>query len=444
MRMYNRRCRVKARGFKLPSLEALAVLMRTCAGANGPCHEDGLRGAKLDIANCYWSVCLPPDVVGAIWVAAGNCTYALLRVPFGWHQAPGLVQALIADLLRDLDPDGVVVVQYLDDVLFIGRDRAQVAAVAEDAAYTVRRAKFLVSDKSKLGPQRWIAWMGKALDLSRGRIAPLPSSVAAAVLAWVRLALRHYTYVQLRRLLGKVGWLGKPENMTRPFLAGARAWLRWGPKWAWRCPPDVVRGVCEAVAMSGRGWEPDTVPGTADTPPAHRVFVDAARTGRTTGDRSSYVVGSWGPTGAALDPCPPWITNQQSAELWGTIVALDQAISCGARQLLLIGDNAGAIAQLPWGRASPTKPQQQRILRRVAHKLRWAGVTITAAWAPSRLNPADPVSRALDGRGARHAVLEAVAKEALWDQSPQWPPAVADRDKSVRPWSGPVSSWGGG
>ena len=49
----------------------------------------------------------------------------------------------------------------------------------------VRRAGFLVSDKSELERQRRIAWMGKALDVSRGRIAPLPSSVAAAVLAWV-------------------------------------------------------------------------------------------------------------------------------------------------------------------------------------------------------------------------------------------------------------------
>ena len=132
------------------------------------------------------------------------------------------------------------------------------AAVAEDAAYTVRRDGVLVTDKSELEPQCRIAWLGKALDLSRGSIAPLPSSVAAAVLASVRLALRHYTYVQLRKLLGKVGWLGRPGNMMGPFLPGARAWLRWGPRWAWHCPPAVVRGVCEAIAMSGRGWQPDT------------------------------------------------------------------------------------------------------------------------------------------------------------------------------------------
>ena len=33
-----------------------------------------------------------------------------------------------------------------------------------------------------------------------------------------------------------------------------------------------------------------------------------------------------------------------------------------------------------------------------------------------------PGTRAFDGRGARVAVLEAVAKEALWDGSAQWPP----------------------
>ena len=107
--------------------------------------------------------------------------------------------------------------------------------------------------------------------------------MAAVVLACVRLTLRHYTYVQLRRLLGKVGWLGRLGNITGPFLAGATAWLRWGPRWACRCPPAVVRGVCEAIAMSDRGWEPDTVPGTVDPPPAHGVFVFVARTGLTTG-----------------------------------------------------------------------------------------------------------------------------------------------------------------
>ena len=49
----------------------------------------GGGGGTLDI--CYLSIKLPLGLEGAIKVAAGDRTYALLRVPFGWHQAPGLI-----------------------------------------------------------------------------------------------------------------------------------------------------------------------------------------------------------------------------------------------------------------------------------------------------------------------------------------------------------------
>ena len=92
-------------------------------------------GTKLDVAYCYWSVELPPPpLANTIRVAQGH-TYAFLRVPFGWHQAPGLVQALISDLLGDLGRGGLVVVQYLDDILFVGHDPGEVAAVTDSAAH---------------------------------------------------------------------------------------------------------------------------------------------------------------------------------------------------------------------------------------------------------------------------------------------------------------------
>ena len=48
----------------------------------------------------------PPPLANTIRVAAQGHRYAFLRVPFGWHQARGLVQALISDLLRDLGRGG--------------------------------------------------------------------------------------------------------------------------------------------------------------------------------------------------------------------------------------------------------------------------------------------------------------------------------------------------
>ena len=88
MKMFNRGCKYKARPFKLPSLEGLAILLRDLGGRVGGAGGGGLWGTKLDIANCYWSVELPPPPpgehhpgggpgahicfsAGALWLAPG-------------------------------------------------------------------------------------------------------------------------------------------------------------------------------------------------------------------------------------------------------------------------------------------------------------------------------------------------------------------------------------
>ena len=70
----------------------------------------GAVGGQARHCQVLLGIKLPPGLEGATKVAAGDRTYALLRVPFRWHQAPGLGQALIADLPRDIRPQGVVVV----------------------------------------------------------------------------------------------------------------------------------------------------------------------------------------------------------------------------------------------------------------------------------------------------------------------------------------------
>ena len=101
MQAFNHACSFKARPFRLPSVEGLAGLWRSVQG--------GAWGAKIDLSNCCWSVHLPPAMVVAVRLAAVCTTYALVRVPFGWHQTPGLVQHLNAALLSEL-PDTQVVI----------------------------------------------------------------------------------------------------------------------------------------------------------------------------------------------------------------------------------------------------------------------------------------------------------------------------------------------
>ena len=59
----------------------------------------------------------------------------------------------------------------------------------------------------------------------------------------------------------------------------------------------------------------------------------------------------------------------------------------------LVVDNVGAIAEALRGRVSTLLVAQQRIMRRVAHRLRWQGVSVGLRFVESALNPADCVSR---------------------------------------------------
>ena len=131
----------KARPFRLPSLEGLAGLLHSVQGGGGA------WGAKTDSRYCCWSVHLHPAMARAVCLAAAGTTYALVRVPFAWHQARGLLQHLISAMLSELLDTQVVIVQYLDDILFVGPDRLITTQVARDTVAHLARKAFVVSPK---------------------------------------------------------------------------------------------------------------------------------------------------------------------------------------------------------------------------------------------------------------------------------------------------------
>ena len=49
---------------------------------------------------------------GPSGIGVQGTTVAVVRVPFGWHQAPGLVQHLVASAITKVPPGAVIVVQY--------------------------------------------------------------------------------------------------------------------------------------------------------------------------------------------------------------------------------------------------------------------------------------------------------------------------------------------
>ena len=175
--------------------------------------------------------------------------YAILRVLFGWHQAPGLVLHVIATLLQHVDKEAVIVIQSLDNILCVSHDHTRLLTVTQTIVNTLQQAGFLIGPKSVLTPVQRTGWMGKDIDLCGPHIAPQPPALADLVTRWIRLALFPYSSKPLRRLLGRLGWLGRPGNLAGYFLAGARMWLNRGPRWAPSTPPSVIRGILEAMAM---------------------------------------------------------------------------------------------------------------------------------------------------------------------------------------------------
>ena len=105
-----------------------------------------------------------------------------------------------------------------------------------------------------------------------------------------------------------------------------------------------------AIGLSKDGWEP-SCPADAFLQ-APQVYVDAAAT-----PWGPYMVGLWGPKGGRIRRCPVWVTNQQSAELWGVVVALDEVQALHAPTVRLFMDNAGALAMILWGRVRSGLPE---------------------------------------------------------------------------------------
>ena len=92
-------------------------------------------------------------------------------------------------------------------------------------------------------------------------------------------------------------------------------------------------------AAAQRGWEPSCPVDTLLEAP--QLYVDAAET-----PWGAYMVGLWGLGGARIRRCPVWVTSQQSAELWGVVVAMDEMRKLRTMTARVYIDNAGALAMI--------------------------------------------------------------------------------------------------
>ena len=206
------------------------------------------------------------------------------------------MQHLIATLLSELPDTQVVIVRYLDDILFVGRNRLLTTHVTRCTAAPLARKGFPVSPKSVLDATQSLMWMGKQLSLDRPRVAHKPEGLAGIVGRWVAFSLSRYTRKPLQQMLGRIGWLARPSFLARCFLAGARAWLRPGPPCAHCVLFAMCRGPLEGITAGARGWEPQPTEGAVI-----HLYTDALACPCAPG---GFFVGVWSSGGLVIRRCP--------------------------------------------------------------------------------------------------------------------------------------------
>ena len=113
---------------------------------------------------------------------------------------------------------------------------------------------------------------------------------------WVAFSLSPYTRKPLQRLLGCIGWLGAGvaglPSRQGACLRGHAHGFAWEPPSAHCVPFAVCRGLLEAAASRGQGWEPEPTES-----PAIRVYTDVAECPCAPG---GFFVGVWTSEGPVI------------------------------------------------------------------------------------------------------------------------------------------------
>ena len=107
--------------------------------------------------------------------------------------------------------------QYVDDILVVGKQKQEVHMVTDKVTDVLPKAGFLIGAKRILTAVAEVTWMGKTVNAQAGRIQPRPVAVADCVTRWIQMAVAPVTRVSLRQLLGRLVWLGRPGSTAAAF-----------------------------------------------------------------------------------------------------------------------------------------------------------------------------------------------------------------------------------
>jgi hypothetical protein len=183
---------------------------------------------RLDLTKAYWTVPLAKEHAHLVRFIFEGELYEAEALQFGISSAPRLFSTTlqgVVDYLRSLNLE---IVQYMDDLLFIGRTAAEAELAIELAAQVLEAVGFLINaKKSEWKASRVVRFLGIEWD-SHQMIMRVPASYQKAIKEHVRQMKKKgvASARELSRLLGILNWAGEAMFSMRLHSNALRHDLR--------------------------------------------------------------------------------------------------------------------------------------------------------------------------------------------------------------------------
>lgn len=152
---------VQTEKFKLESLDLVKTMLKP---------DDYLM--KLDLKNAYYSVPIAEDHKKYLRFQFQEVTYEYQCLPFGLSSAPRAFTKLLKPVIAILRSSGIRVVIYLDDLLILHHNPAELRKIFQLVTTLLTNLGFIINlEKCSPSPTQAIVFLGASLDSKKMTIA---------------------------------------------------------------------------------------------------------------------------------------------------------------------------------------------------------------------------------------------------------------------------------
>ncbi|CAI7870568.1 unnamed protein product [Closterium sp. NIES-53] len=193
---------------------------------------------SIDLKSGYHHIDIHPSCWKFLGFEFDKRTYAFRSLPFGLATAPFVFTQLIKQLARRWQEQGIRVIPYVDDILFICHSKAHAQAICQRVILDLKEASIVINaKKSQLSPSQRLRFLGVELETDTGRFsigldrrASLHSTIQNLLSA--RNACRPVPVRHMARIIGMLASMGVALGATaRAFSHAMLQVINDAPSW---------------------------------------------------------------------------------------------------------------------------------------------------------------------------------------------------------------------